>query len=386
MTTVTVSPEVLVWAREQVALTQVDAAESIGVPPERLQRFERGVEDPTLSALDSMARVYKRPLAFFFLRQPPEGTELPSDFRLRTVDGAPAALSRHLIIAIRQVKSWQSMIGTLREHDESVLPQGELPNASIDDDTDDVGAAARGLLNITEAQQLVWTSHETALAAWRSAVESLGVLVFALTISRDIARGFSVAGNGGPPTIALARESEQARIFTLLHEFAHLMMRSGAICTEFEDASPRGLVERFCNRVAASTLMPRSLVETWIAREFARVPRTWQSADLIRLASALHVSVPAIAIRLEELELAAPGLYDAWMQRPVPPFVKERTGGGGPSSWPGVRLSERGEGFSRAIFRAWTNRLISTADAARAMSMPPKYVSFIENSLSRKRE
>ena len=97
------------------------------------------------------------------------------------------------------------------------------------------------------------------------------------------------------------------------------------------------------------------------------------------------MSVPATALRLEELELAERGLYDSILNQPAAEFVPEGGGGGGRASWPGVRISERGAAYSSVIYDAWRRRMVSTADAARVMSMPSRYVPLIGESLSRRR-
>jgi Zn-dependent peptidase ImmA (M78 family) len=332
-----------------------------------------------------MARVYKRPLAFFFLDERPAGTNLPPDFRLRTVGGQPPVMSRDLIVAIRQAKNWQNTVGRLAAADPEIVETTELPFARIADDAEEVAGTLRDFLGISTRAQRRWSSHEAALAAWRSSIESQGVLVFSLNLSRDIARGFSLNANGGPPVIALARESDQARTFTLLHELAHLTIRTAAICSEFEDNSSRGTTERFCNRVAANALLPEEMLTGAINRVLGERPLEWTTDTLLELSQHLHVSAPATALRLETLGLAEDGLYEQWMRRDVPPFVRESRGGGGGNSWPGVRLAERGEAFSKAVYRAWQEGLMSTGDAAHAMSMKPKYVSAIDESLSRRR-
>lgn len=386
MATVNVTPGVLSWAREQVAMSQQEAAEKLGVQVERLARWEEGDEDPTATAVNAMARVYKRPLALFFMEKPPRTQALPEDYRLRTVGGMPAESSRELIVPIRQARAWQSIIARLAKHDETLVQATRVPLVRLDQDPEAVASETRGLLNVSHDEQLGWRGAEEGLAIWRERVESLGVLVFAMRLDREACRGFSMWMDPGPPLIALARESDQARIFTLMHELAHLMLRTGGICSEFEDESERGLVERFCNRVAAGVLMPQALIAPVVRSLFRDVTRYWSYGDVDLVARTLRVSIPATALRLEKLGMAQEGLYQDIVSRPAPQIERRRGGGGGSRSWPGVRIAERGTNYSKAVFDAWSRRSITIADAARAMNMRARYVPRIGEAVIRRRE
>lgn len=386
MATVNVTPGILSWAREQIAMSQQEAAEKLGVQVERLAKWEQGKEKPTETAVNAMARVYKRPLALFFMEKLPRSQALPEDYRLRTVEGRPAETSRELIVPIRQARAWQSIIARLAEYDETLVQAVRVPLARLDQEPEAIASETRALLNVSYDEQLGWRGVDEGLATWRERVESLGVLVFAMRLDREVCRGFSMWMDSGPPVIGLARESDQARIFTLMHELTHLMLRTGGICSEFEDHSQRGLVERFCNRVAAGVLMPRALIAAVVRSLFRDVTRYWSYENLEPVARALGVSIPATALRLEELGMAQEGLYEDIVGRPAAEIQRRAGGGGGTKSWPGVRIAERGTNYSKAVFDAWARRSITIADAAQAMNMRAKYVPRIGEAVIRRQE
>jgi len=78
-----VNPALLVWARESINMDLDEAAEKIGVKAERLREWESGRRHPTVNQARAMSQVYRRPLAAFFLPQPPSslGFAVPHDFR-----------------------------------------------------------------------------------------------------------------------------------------------------------------------------------------------------------------------------------------------------------------------------------------------------------------
>lgn len=112
-------------------------------------------------------------------------------------------------------------------------------------------------------------------------------------------RGFSIADDLAPVIALNGSDWPRGKVFTLLHELAHVGLRSGALCDlSREGASPE---ERFCDRVAAATLMP--------ARQFrAETRRRNVSArsyeDLRGLGDRFGSSAEAALLRMVNLRLA----------------------------------------------------------------------------------
>lgn len=63
------------------ALTVEEAAKRLGQPPDRLAAWEPGEERLSVAQLRDAARVYKRPLAVFYLPEPPRDFQPLRDFR-----------------------------------------------------------------------------------------------------------------------------------------------------------------------------------------------------------------------------------------------------------------------------------------------------------------
>jgi len=76
-----VKPELLKWARTSANLEPLAAQRKIDLPEGRIEEWEQGGVRPTVVELRRAAKVYKRPLAAFFLSEPPQGFETLRDFR-----------------------------------------------------------------------------------------------------------------------------------------------------------------------------------------------------------------------------------------------------------------------------------------------------------------
>ena len=68
-----IHPELLVWARTTAGLTQEAVAKKVQIKPQLLQDWESGAANPSIAQLRKLGEIYKRPLAVFFLSQPPKG-------------------------------------------------------------------------------------------------------------------------------------------------------------------------------------------------------------------------------------------------------------------------------------------------------------------------
>src|SRR5216683_7436575 len=87
-----VTPRILQWARESLDLTVEEVAAKLRRSPDTIRRWESGKEAPSVTALERMATLYKRPLAVFYLPEPPEDPPAPQDFR-RLPGGTEVRLS-----------------------------------------------------------------------------------------------------------------------------------------------------------------------------------------------------------------------------------------------------------------------------------------------------
>ncbi len=76
------NPALLRWARSNSGFTPDEVARKIRVAPERIDAWETGAAHPTISQLRNLGRVYRRPIAVFYLPEPPgPGPKMLTDYR-----------------------------------------------------------------------------------------------------------------------------------------------------------------------------------------------------------------------------------------------------------------------------------------------------------------
>lgn len=160
-------------------------------------------------------------------------------------------------------------------------------------------------LDISYDEQTYWKTPYEALKRWIQAIEYFGVLVCQSgSVPNNEMRGFSIVEHPFPVVMLNAKDSPRGRIFTLMHELTHVVLRNGGVCNLEESVLPgpnhqtnNQKIEVFCNYVAGAILVPQnhlmreSLVQSTKNDDFA-------IGDLEDLAKNYQVSQEVILRRL----------------------------------------------------------------------------------------
>lgn len=354
------TPAVLVWARETASMEVEEVAArfpSANITPERIEAWESEASEdmPTLAQLKRLSEIYKRPLAVFFLQEAPRAFPVPRDFR--RVPGRPEGISPALRFELRAAEERRLTALQLYEELDETPPQFPL-SGQMRERPAALAERARDALGISVAEQLAWPTQYEALRSWKSAVEGLGVLVFQIpAIDIGVMRGFSIA-EIPLPVIGINRgESPRARVFSIMHELTHLMLRQSGICdfNEDSDAPPETRrVEVFCNAVAAEILAP---AEVFLSQpEIASRPATeqeWQEDTIQTLSNRFNVSRTFIVRRLLEHGRCTASFYQAKQALYLSQFRKSR-------AEPSDVREKWGEKRQRILGDAFTGLVIDT--------------------------
>ncbi|MGD9739706.1 MAG: ImmA/IrrE family metallo-endopeptidase [Bauldia sp.] len=296
-----INPKVLEWARVSAGFSPAEAAGRLNLEEDRLLLWEAGTDAPSIPQLRKLAELYKRPLAVLYLPEPPLTFQPMHDFR-RLPDTGSRPFSPGLTLEIRLAQQRRMLaLDLFEEAEETPIPFALT--AAADEKPDVVGERIRTALGVDYGLQSHWREARVAFTAWRSQIEGLGVLVFqASRVESEEASGFAIWGDPLPAIVVNRKDAYPRRVFSLLHELAHLMLRqSGVSDLEWEGPRPTGdqAIEAFCNATAAAALMPRELflAEPLIAAHSGG-PYAWSDLDVRALATTYSVSREAVVRRL----------------------------------------------------------------------------------------
>jgi len=141
------------------------------------------------------------------------------------------ARSPELLLEIRKVRRRRRLALELYEAlDEDPPAFGISLDVDRYSDPEQVGQQVRRALGIEYVTQVRWQGNYgyEALGNWRAAVERRGIFVFqARGVAVDEVRGFSIEDRPLPAIVLNTDDSPKGRLFTLLHELTHLLLREG---------------------------------------------------------------------------------------------------------------------------------------------------------------
>jgi Zn-dependent peptidase ImmA (M78 family)/transcriptional regulator with XRE-family HTH domain len=375
-----VKGSLLEWARRSAKMAVKDAAEKLKVDQSTLIEWETGKPKPTLAKLREMAALYRRPLAVFYLPEPPTGFDAIHDFRL--VDPERPSITTALEFALREVVARRERAVELALLVGYEPPRFEV-RATLNDDADAVAKRIRDRLGVSIDRQLRWRHDSEAVNSWRAALEGAGVLVFRVSeLPWEDARGFSISDDVFPAIAFNSQEDIAPRVFTMLHEAAHIALRAGGIgiCNLDDDGKGDGpRIEAFCNRVAGAIAVPR---EALLGERDVHLHRgtTWEEDELRDLARLFRVSNEVIARRLVIVGKASTVFYNARRAAMKERFEGKRVKVEGSKAIelpPDRVLRESGGTFTRLVLSAYGERRITASDVADALAVRVKHLDAI---------
>jgi Zn-dependent peptidase ImmA (M78 family) len=364
------NPEVLVWARNSLALTRNQVVEKTGISVHRLTQLEDGEKLSTIDELKELSKVYKRTIATLLLSKPPFEKPLPAD--RRTVDSQSLNLfHENTFMAVRKARALAQSFIELRKEMGIEIPRLTF-FASIKDDPKIQGANFRRLMNLDEIR--IIDNINQVLEAYIEKVESLGVAVFQLSLTQDRLRGFSIVDEV-IPIIGIKRggENPTGKIFTLFHELGHIFLNEGGLCDLSENTGLE--IEKWCNAFSAEVLIPtRELLHMEIVvRQKQTGQKAWAKSDLITLGNHFHVGPLAILRSLLENNLTTPVFYEekhqAWN---TPYFIRSKNPEG--RNIPKETIKEKGRTYIALAFSAYDQNRIDLKDLSDFLGIKLSYI------------
>lgn len=373
---VPVNPDVLVWARERSGLTVDDAAAKIRVKPGDVAAWESGDLRPSASRGRKLAKAYGRPFLEFFSDDVPRlrEVELVADFRMKSRE--PAASEKR---GLRDLQAWAeelriNALALIEELDEESLVLSSNLGFRVEDDVENAAEVVREAISLTIEEQLNLPRKELSKLSGilRGKIERMGVLVLKRNDLDNLgARGICLYSER-LPVIVICDDSANGQVFTLMHEFAHVLLKVSAISDGSWAAtypeSGGGQVESWCNRFAASFLVPKRALER-VSAPPASPMDEFDDGDLERLARNFGVSRHAMLVRLVTLDYVKPEYY--WQKmRPIFMAAEAQPPGPRMSEYYGKRYVNRnGNFYTGLVLEAWSSDLITSHNAAEYMGI-----------------
>jgi len=363
-----VNPSLMSWSRRRAGLTEADVAQSLPVKEEKVLSWEAGESSPTFRQAQQWATLAHVPFGYLFLREPPKD-ELPLP-DLRTIGGAPPAKpSVDLLETVRDVLRKQEWYLEYLKGQE-VAPRpfvGKFSTASsiaaVVSDIRSVIGHPEGTVRLQTDEflrQLILGADAAGIMVMRS-----GTVAGNTHRKLDVGefRGFAISDKFAPVVFINLADAPAARIFTLLHELAHVWIGSTGISSVSPANSRKE--EIFCNAVAGEFLVPQ-----------VKLTHLWhKTADLgqmlTELSSFFCVSKLAIARRACDLGFISRDEYSKYYVDELNAYRAKKGSGGSFYRTAAARNSKR---FSHAVLSEALSGRLLLRDAGKLLGMQPSRI------------
>ena len=242
---------------------------------QNIDAWKQGTKRPTVSQLHTVSNQLRVPFGYFFMDEPIDDT--PPIYAKRTIgsqqpQGHP---SRDLVDTIDQMTAIQDWARQDRIDNEGTQLK-QVGSRTINDDSNLIAEDIRQALKIDERWYRKSGLHKPAKAfkLLRERAEGTGILIMQNGVVGNNThrpldpkefRAFALIDPYAPLIfINKTDEFETARLFSLVHELAHVWLGTDELYND--TALPTGVtrLEQVCNEVAAAILLPdEDFLEAW---------------------------------------------------------------------------------------------------------------------------
>lgn len=269
---INVNPAILNWALKKAQLSAVDNSSVI----EELDRWISGEKTPTFNQIEQVSKKIRVPFGYFFLQDPPEEILTLVDFR--TVDSIhmnnPSRELLDTVDLMSAVQDWMADYVKENGTDTNAI----VGTVSVADDVKHAATTIRDELGLA----IDWyKNHNNATEAFkclRDAIMELGVLIMLngvvgnnthRVLDVEEFRAFTLINPYAPLIFINSRDAENGKLFSILHEFVHVLIGKDSFYNDVYGTAARvSKEEQFCNAVAAEILVPdNAFLGEWKRRQ-----------------------------------------------------------------------------------------------------------------------
>ena len=295
-------------ARTAIGLTLKEVSESMGLAVSTISEIESGKRRVSSVELYRFAKLYHRPLTFFF-----EENESSASFAflLRAADSASVA--REPIIQFHEL--------CLNYRDlRKLLGAPTMPSPP--------DYSSSGLVTIEQAEKLA-EAERSSLGLDGQPIKDMcdlleakrGIKIFSLPVTPETFSGaFACDEQLGDCFLINSLHPQRRQTFTVAHEYAHCIAHRNQLAhvdayPAFETKNPR---ERFADAFAAAFLMPRRTISEVLSQLLSPQNAVVTAEVLIHLAIYFGVSFEAIGWRMLSLRKLSTSRWEDYRSAKVP--------------------------------------------------------------------
>jgi Zn-dependent peptidase ImmA (M78 family)/DNA-binding XRE family transcriptional regulator len=302
-----INNEILTWARKRTLGPIDDATKKLKVTREKLEAWEKGESYPTYIQAIDLAKKLKIPFGYFYLSEPPDESLPLPDLRVKpgTLSQKPSPDFLDVLYDAMRKQEWYHDY-LINEGADSLPFVGRY---TITSEIDIIANDIRIALGLDDKLRNQAIDNSAFFSKIVKQAETAGVLVLRNSVVGNNThrsldpnefQGFAMSDKYAPMVFVNQNDYLSARIFTLMHELAHIWMGISGVSIQDYLKRPiieNDLIQTRANQIAAETLVPR---KDFISR--------WENYDdvnigLEELAKHYKVSIFVILRRALEIDV-----------------------------------------------------------------------------------
>ena len=262
-------------------MTLRELADKVGVSHTHISNLERGGKEITGATLIALSEALDLPIDYFVYQDTP----IIESVNFRKIKAFSSKEDK---------KIWQKIERQL----ENYLELEEIMDVktSFDGDaiTRDVIASPADIEEVAKQVRQLYQLGLSPISNVSNLLETMGIKVIGVVGKKGF-DGVSFLANEVIPVIAYNSniESTERKRLTLLHEFAHLLLKSSLETISEKEG------ERLCTAFASHLLLPDDIIRAF----FGGRRKRFSISELIELQSTYGISIDAIVYRLGEMQL-----------------------------------------------------------------------------------
>lgn len=294
-TTIKIDPKVLKFALEDRNQDYDSIINKFPLFP----RWVNGEIYPTFAQLSALSKTLHFPLGYFFLSNP-VAADLTVDFRTiqNKLISTPSSHLKTVLNDMKLIQEWQRDFRIKNGLGKVFFSEPE----KIEKKAEPLALQAHTLLNIPQDWFLQVNSPEKAFKYLRHKVESTGITIVLngkvgndthRVLSIEEFRAFALYDEYAPLIFLNNCDSQTGLIFSLLHEFFHILTGT----TDIINGSDSFSDENLCNKAAIAFLAPTTYLEKqwYVLNSFSVYEK------ISKIAGQLKISDIALAYKLLSL-------------------------------------------------------------------------------------
>ena len=280
----------------------------------------------------------------------------PKDYR--AITNRNNVFDKKTLLVMRETRRLQSILSELLSG-EDYQNGGKLERRKIAENSEKIALEFRKKLDLTRDKQRRFRDGYGFFNYLRDAFEEMNVFVFQFSMPIEDARGFTFAEELPYTIVVNTKDSIEARIFTLMHEVGHILLRESAIGIPDAGRLSRNENEKWCDSFSAFFIVP----EEYAKEEFGAHKGSLTTPNQLKKSSRKFKASKAMLLRrMKDMKYITESEYDSKMNQYTPKSKEELKSSG-------IAITQERKAFlnSEAGSFPWLPR-ISTAKKLRSLT------------------